>query len=630
MATVPATQQPTQLDIHEDISSAIGQEGIAVVTDISSDPTTPKQPIVLNEVSGNESQSKAQDFCPSKPLNLIGELATELENFHIASPFRQDNENPIVQKGEELHSQQSVETSTEALLNLSTAETRDSPAAPQVASPSTLSEQSNICLEDPLKYHSLVLADQNLSPANEQIARHQAEQDTTNSTKMNVEATPSSSSVGSPHIAELQVIAPESPTVKATASGPQENGGISRETTPRRPSPLRPITRIEDSFEALDQFEEEVEAVTQAAQLNRVLSPDTGKASDGNAKRNSSLGQPSARLKNRQGSGEVKPKGGRDSSVRRSAMPPISAKDDKASAKAPVKKAPVARPASLLPPKPLVKPSRPSIVPTFELPGEAVARRLKEKREARLSLQVNSEQLAAATPQRAKSLRARPPTIPNFELPGEAISRRKREEHAARLKAQEEEERKRREFKAKPIRTSMAPSTAVRETATSRARTAKAAQQENSAPAQTSSAAGKRLSVAPGSRASRPSMSSTASSTGPPSRGRDLTVGSPSTRQISRAASSSTGSISGKRSTMSAEDVQHQKLRGREILQRDNNYLAEREREKRDREEAARLARQEAAERSRMLSRQWAEKQRQKKLTATATVTAATSDVTVR
>ena len=81
---------------------------------------------------------------------------------------------------------------------------------------------------------------------------------------------------------------------------------------------------------------------------------------------------------------------------------------------------------------------------------------------------------------------------------------------------------------------------------------------------------------------------------------------------------------------MSAEDVQHQKLRGREILQRDNNYLAEREREKRDREEAARLARQEAAERSRMLSRQWAEKQRQKKLTATATVTAATSDVTVR
>ena len=61
---------------------------------------------------------------------------------------------------------------------------------------------------------------------------------------------------------------------------------------------------------------------------------------------------------------------------------------------------------------------------------------------------------------------------------------------------------------------------------------------------------------------------------------------------------------------VSAEDAAQQKVRGREIFSRDNNsFTAERERERREREQAAKLARQEAAERSRALGREWKERQ---------------------
>ena len=63
---------------------------------------------------------------------------------------------------------------------------------------------------------------------------------------------------------------------------------------------------------------------------------------------------------------------------------------------------------------------------------------------------------------------------------------------------------------------------------------------------------------------------------------------------------------------MSAEDLRQQKLRGREIYDLDNSFLAERERDRRSREVAAKLARDEAAERSRQASREWAEKQKRR------------------
>ncbi len=51
-------------------------------------------------------------------------------------------------------------------------------------------------------------------------------------------------------------------------------------------------------------------------------------------------------------------------------------------------------------------------------------------------------------------------------------------------------------------------------------------------------------------------------------------------------------------------------------LQIDNSLTEDRERERRERENATRLAREQAAERSRQSSRDWAEKQRVKQLVA--------------
>ncbi|KAI1275793.1 hypothetical protein F5Y07DRAFT_165792 [Xylaria sp. FL0933] len=243
-------------------------------------------------------------------------------------------------------------------------------------------------------------------------------------------------------------------------------------------------------------------------------------------------------------------------------------------------------------------------IPTLELPGEAMARQLQEKKEARLASQ-RATQPTASSLRRAKS--AKSLTRPTFELPGEAISRRKREEHQAQLKMQEEEERKRREFKARPVPSHAIGATMPRETIASRARQNKAALTENSARTPISN---KRQAAATVHH-SRPALSSTINQS--QSRGRALRDEN-SLVQASRATSASTGSASEKRSSLSTEDVQLQKLRGRETYRRDNSWTDSRMREKHEREALAKLAREEAAERSRQKSREWAAKQAKKRM----------------
>jgi hypothetical protein len=63
---------------------------------------------------------------------------------------------------------------------------------------------------------------------------------------------------------------------------------------------------------------------------------------------------------------------------------------------------------------------------------------------------------------------------------------------------------------------------------------------------------------------------------------------------------------------VSAEDAEKQRIRGRAIFTRDNSYTQQRERERTEREIAAKKARDEAAERSRIASREWAEKRRRR------------------
>lgn len=397
------------------------------------------------------------------------------------------------------------------------------------------------------------------------------------------------------------------------------------------PAP-RPSSRIEDSVEALDKLEEQLEAMDGLTQLEHVVSAEAAKGPPAHAKptpaaKRTRPGAATQGAKPVTGTARDKPVG-RSASVRHSIAVPPSRQTDKAAATqdaASKRLSVVSRPASLAPPKPLVRSSKPPTVSTFELPGEAVAQRLKEKRLARLSMSMpasgqNSGRASSPTkPKTAAS--TKPPTRPNFELPGEAISRRKREELEARLKAEQEEERKRREFKARPVRASVVVGgTFPRQTAASRGRMSiKAGMTTAEAPATTSTAtsstAKRHSTIGPSTTSSRPSLAAAASTgTGSLSRGRASIAPAPSTTAaISRATSTSTGSVRGS-STLSAEDVREQKMRGKEIFKRESSFVSEKERERRSREEAAKQAREEAAERSRKASREWAEKQKARKM----------------
>jgi hypothetical protein len=371
-------------------------------------------------------------------------------------------------------------------------------------------------------------------------------------------------------------------------------GVLPAHLAPRSP-PAKPVLRIEDSFEELDKLEDEFEAVDHIVQVERVPSPDKAPVSAQRARATLTRGPVTTKAAMLRAKAAEAARSGTVYKPTPTTRPPVKAAEEKTSAaKVAPQRAPVPRPTSLAPPKALAKSEKIPTRPTFELPGEAIARKLKEKKEARMSL-MGTEVAPAFSPPKVKSNKV--PTRPTFELPGEAISRRKREEHEAKLKAQADEEKRRREFKARPVRNSIAPGSYPRETLSSRARQTKSASEESA------SALGRRQSLLPSSRA--------ASS----QRGRGATVDSLSTNGLgSRAASSSTGSISGsKRSTVSAEDVQQQRLRGREIYSRDNSGLStNRDQQRRDREESAKAARAEAAERSRQLSREWAEKQKQR------------------
>ncbi|PTD12175.1 hypothetical protein FCULG_00004279 [Fusarium culmorum] len=247
-----------------------------------------------------------------------------------------------------------------------------------------------------------------------------------------------------------------------------------------------------------------------------------------------------------------------------------------------------------------VKSAKPPTVPKFELSGEAVARRLREQREARKAQQAEAQK-AYVPPPRPKS--SKPLTKPTFELPGEAISHRKREEREARLKAQEEEEQRKREFKARPVRNSIMSTSIPRETIASLARQGKLPQEDTTK--QPTSVKAKRMS----SLGPRPAPEIQISQ----SRSRLSTA--TSHENLNKGTSASSGSSIGKRATLSAEEAHQLKMRGKEIFHRDNNgYVQDRERERREREAATRLAREQAAERSRIASREWAERKRLKEL----------------
>jgi hypothetical protein len=253
--------------------------------------------------------------------------------------------------------------------------------------------------------------------------------------------------------------------------------------------------------------------------------------------------------------------------------------------------------------------SKTPTIPKFELPGKAVARRLKEVREVREANQAAALKALEAPPPKPRVNRTLPK--PTFELPGDIISRRKREESEAKLKAQEEEQRKRREFKARPVRPNSTPSTVPRDTVASRARQAKI-QEETAERQAASSLKVKRLSLG----LVRDEPVTPTLSKAEKKRGRSSMIAA--AEDINRAVLASIGGSSSRTKNLLSIEGMMSRLRPRkkEIQAQDTASIMERKSyensERPMTAKTAKAARDEAAERSRIASREWAEKKHRK------------------
>lgn len=248
---------------------------------------------------------------------------------------------------------------------------------------------------------------------------------------------------------------------------------------------------------------------------------------------------------------------------------------------------PKQRPLSMPPPPKSTK------LPTkanFQLPGSKIAEKLKAQKEERLKREADAPRQNVGRPVSmlpAPPKSTKPLTKATFQLPGAAVSEKLKAQKEERLKRQEEAEAAKKEASLKPR--SAAP---VRKPSTTLpVRTTPGVSIPPPPPAQppaqrSSSLASKRSSIALSQ-----SRSTSTSST-------------------------NRNSVAIAKSTVPPVDAAVQRIKGREVFNRDKQEKEARERERKDKEDGARKARADAAERGRIASREWAEKQRKKMMMA--------------
>ena len=236
-------------------------------------------------------------------------------------------------------------------------------------------------------------------------------------------------------------------------------------------------------------------------------------------------------------------------------------------------------------------------------------------------------------PPAAKSSKA--PTKSTFQLPGEAVAAKlkaAREERAKReATAAASKDEKRPAFKARPAPSTLNKTPSVRHTAASRARDPAKASEVAAKPAtstSTTTTGHKRSNTISTSKPRPSTVPSMTSSTTKPSAPSTLTVQKrprPSSMHVSSTTATaavaprnpSISSSSGAASRPStARITSGASSKGKEVYARFGAARDAAENEKREKEDAARKARAAAAEKGRAASREWAEKQRVKKMVA--------------
>ncbi|KAI9734831.1 MAG: hypothetical protein M1834_001910 [Cirrosporium novae-zelandiae] len=396
-------------------------------------------------------------------------------------------------------------------------------------------------------------------------------------------------------------------------------------------SPAKPM-RIEDSVDAIDEFEDLIEQVGQALPIVReVESP---------IKQLKELSEPEpTRVTRSSAKGKLTP------SKHRISKPPSAGVSSKKTRNVEPKTTPTKASTRITRSKAATSPEKELSTSRSQAPHKAIETKNTRTRSGhaekphRVGAEKENEkpedhpkESPGKTLKRRPSSLAKKPfvpaksqkplTIPTFELPGEAISRRVREQREERRKRQEEEENKRKEFKARPVMHSHNHTPLVRETAASRARAS--LQQpdlvsDNSRESSTKPSTIRTASVGSSSNGVRHTSLTTSTTrraaalanTSVPQI--SLSVGHPVSRKPSMSSlTNGTG-----RSTVTKQDAAQQRQRAREIFERDKLEKEERERARKEKEEAAKKARAEAAERGRLASREWAERQRLKRMAST-------------
>ena len=219
---------------------------------------------------------------------------------------------------------------------------------------------------------------------------------------------------------------------------------------------------------------------------------------------------------------------------------------------------------------------------------------------------VPSAVLSTSKPGFMPAKSSKPPTKPTFTLPGEAISAKVKAQREERLKREEEAEKEKKLFKARPVPTKISrPSVVPRENKVSQARSsiyANGVNKENVAPRPAPQPKARPVSLS-----AKPKTDSAKANSGVR---RSTSVIEKPTGTKPRV-SSLVLTVAQKPST-TAGDAAPQKQKGREAFGRSKAEMERLEKERKEKEESTRKARAEAAERGRQASREWAEKQKKK------------------
>ncbi len=379
-------------------------------------------------------------------------------------------------------------------------------------------------------------------------------------------------------------------------------------------SPAKPVSRIEDSVEAIDAFEEEIEKVgellpaihddtqpaTEDTTQSKVADRTPGKPTHSDGPKPSADSKLATSRNN-----EAKAMRKENNSKPRQTLATRSAQP---TTRKPTACTDISRMSSLR----TTASSKPS-------PILGTAKAL-----ATTHARVSSLQHAPFQPTKS----SKPLTRSTFELPGEAVSRKLKEQREERLKKEVEKGTPKKTFKARPVRLSHAP--VVKPTATSNARMSLAKADpsdphpkvaKNQAPKikpitprnpVATTNGNKRLStLSVAKRAPTPCVNGSARVTRGPSLSSALP---PRTASMTSRASLAAGPSRTVNAPLTGSI--RQTSRGKEVFGRTKLELEAREKERKEKEEAARKARVEAAERGRLASRMWAEKQKAKKMGA--------------